>query len=168
VNLASRIEGINKYFGTSIIVTEETKKELAGGNFNLLSLGSIKAAGKDEPVKLFTLLETALDADLKKIWEDALSAFKNKNWSEALAAFKSFGDQVPSLMKSSELYIKQISHLQSSPLPDNWQGEITFQKAHRGAGVVFIFPSYMMHRVTKVTRGVRRSFVLWVGGCTYK
>ena len=126
MNLASRIEGINKYFGTSIIVTEETKKELAGGNFNLLSLGSIKAAGKDEPVKLFTLLETALDADLKKIWEDALSAFKNKNWSEALAAFKSFGDQVPSLMKSSELYIKQISHLQSSPLPDNWQGEITF------------------------------------------
>jgi adenylate cyclase len=126
VNLASRIEGINKYFGTLIIVTEETKKELAGSNFNLLPLGSIKAAGKDEPVKLFTLLDIALDANLKKIWEEALSAFKNKKWNDALAAFKSFGEQVPTLNKASDLYIKQVSHLQSTSLPDNWQGEITF------------------------------------------
>ena len=41
-------------------------------------------------------------------------------------------------------------------------------KAPRGKGVVFIFPSYMMHRVTKITKGVRRSFVLWVGGEHYK
>ena len=41
-------------------------------------------------------------------------------------------------------------------------------KAPRGKGVVFIFPSFMMHRVTKVTKGTRRSFVLWVGGTHYK
>ena len=41
-------------------------------------------------------------------------------------------------------------------------------KAPRGKGVVFIFPSYMMHRVTKLTKGTRRSFVLWVGGEHYK
>jgi PKHD-type hydroxylase len=41
-------------------------------------------------------------------------------------------------------------------------------KAPRGKGVVFIFPSFMMHRVTQVTRGTRRSFVLWVGGEHYK
>lgn len=41
-------------------------------------------------------------------------------------------------------------------------------KAPKGKGVVFIFPSYMMHRVTKITKGTRRSFVLWVGGEHYK
>lgn len=41
-------------------------------------------------------------------------------------------------------------------------------KAPKGKGVVFIFPSYMMHRVTKLTKGTRRSFVLWVGGEHYK
>ena len=41
-------------------------------------------------------------------------------------------------------------------------------KMHRGKGTVVIFPSYMMHRVTPVTRGTRRSFVLWVGGSHYK
>jgi len=49
-----------------------------------------------------------------------------------------------------------------------WQGASAIQTAHRGAGVVFIFPSYMMHRVTRVTKGTRRSFVLWVGGSHYK
>ena len=38
----------------------------------------------------------------------------------------------------------------------------------RGAGNVVIFPSYMPHRVSPVTRGIRRSFVLWVGGGHYK
>jgi PKHD-type hydroxylase len=41
-------------------------------------------------------------------------------------------------------------------------------KVQRDKGLVFIFPSYMMHRVTPVTKGIRRSFVLWVGGEHYK
>ena len=43
-----------------------------------------------------------------------------------------------------------------------------FVKAERSAGCVFLFPSYMMHRVTPVTRGTRKSFVLWLGGGHYK
>ena len=43
-----------------------------------------------------------------------------------------------------------------------------FIKAERSAGCVFLFPSYMMHRVTPVTRGTRKSFVLWLGGGHYK
>jgi PKHD-type hydroxylase len=38
----------------------------------------------------------------------------------------------------------------------------------RGAGNVVIFPSYMPHRVAPVTKGIRRSFVLWLGGEHYK
>ena len=38
----------------------------------------------------------------------------------------------------------------------------------RGKGVGVLFPSYMMHRVSKVTKGVRKSLVLWVGGAHYR
>jgi len=38
------------------------------------------------------------------------------------------------------------------------------EKAPRNRGMVFIFPSYILHRVTPVTEGIRKSFVLWVGG----
>jgi len=49
-----------------------------------------------------------------------------------------------------------------------WQGGNSIIKAERGRGVVVVFPSYLMHRVTKVTKGTRRSFVLWVGGEHYR
>jgi len=49
-----------------------------------------------------------------------------------------------------------------------WTGGNSISSAERGAGVVVVFPSYLMHRVTKVTKGTRRSFVLWVGGEHYK
>lgn len=38
----------------------------------------------------------------------------------------------------------------------------------RGKGVSVLFPSYMMHRVSPVTKGVRKSLVLWVGGAHYR
>ena len=49
-----------------------------------------------------------------------------------------------------------------------WQGGLNIIKAPKDKGVVFVFPSYMMHRVTPITKGTRRSFVLWVGGEHYK
>jgi PKHD-type hydroxylase len=51
---------------------------------------------------------------------------------------------------------------------DYWQGGEGWTTAARGKGTVFIFPSYMMHRVSPVTKGTRKSFVLWVGGGHYK
>ena len=40
--------------------------------------------------------------------------------------------------------------------------------AHREQGAAIIFPSFYLHRVTPVTKGVRKSFVLWVGGEPYR
>tara|TARA_R100000951_G_scaffold115978_2_gene125980 strand:- start:4403 stop:4996 length:594 start_codon:yes stop_codon:yes gene_type:complete len=61
--------------------------------------------------------------------------------------------------------------------PDQYEGgelQITQGGPHelaytapKKAGSVTIFPSYMMHRVTPVTKGIRKSFVLWVGGTPY-
>ena len=50
-------------------------------------------------------------------------------------------------------------------------GKGVFETSHvcpRGKGITVIFPSYMMHRVTPVTKGTRRSLVLWVGGSHYR
>tara|TARA_R110000782_G_scaffold201534_1_gene290209 strand:+ start:321 stop:905 length:585 start_codon:yes stop_codon:yes gene_type:complete len=49
-----------------------------------------------------------------------------------------------------------------------WYGGQSITDAPKGAGVVVLFPSYLMHKVSKVTKGTRRSFVLWIGGEHYK
>lgn len=49
-----------------------------------------------------------------------------------------------------------------------WPGGTYPLVGPRGKGNVIIFPSFMMHRVTPVTRGTRKSFVLWLGGGHYR
>jgi PKHD-type hydroxylase len=74
-----------------------------------------------------------------------------------------------------ELSWRKISlTIQMSEDEDYEGGELEFmrgpypQKAPRGKGVVVVFPSYLLHRVTPVTKGTRKSMVLWVGGGRYK
>lgn len=48
-----------------------------------------------------------------------------------------------------------------------WTGS-GIQKVEKHKGCAILFPSYMLHRITPVTKGTRRSLVLWVGGSTYR
>lgn len=49
-----------------------------------------------------------------------------------------------------------------------WTGGKEPLKAPKGKGAVVMFPSYLLHRITPVTKGVRKSLVLWVGGSTFR
>lgn len=49
-----------------------------------------------------------------------------------------------------------------------WTGGNEPLTAPRGKGVMVLFPSYMLHRVSPVTEGIRKSLVLWVGGSHFK
>jgi adenylate cyclase len=55
VNLASRLEGQNKDFGTTIIVSEFTLAKL-GDRYDVRRLGDVKVKGKERPVEIFELL----------------------------------------------------------------------------------------------------------------
>lgn len=79
-----------------------------------------------------------------------------------------FGPGNPSLRKVSiTVQLSGPDEYEGGDL-EYWQGGDNIVKSPKDRGVVFIFPSYMMHRVTPVTKGTRRSFVLWVGGEHYK
>jgi PKHD-type hydroxylase len=59
--------------------------------------------------------------------------------------------------------------------PDEYEGgdfEIwtggNFKTAERKQGCAILFPSFLMHRITPITKGTRRSLVLWMGGDSYK
>jgi len=48
-----------------------------------------------------------------------------------------------------------------------WTGG-DFKTIERKQGCAILFPSFLMHRITPITKGIRRSLVLWVGGESYK
>ena len=77
VNLASRLEGVNKAFGTMICVSRATR-EAAGERFVFRQLGSVKVAGRSEPELVYELMGEAghPGAALARTYEEALTLFE--------------------------------------------------------------------------------------------
>jgi len=63
VNLGSRLESLNKEYGTRIIISNATRERLTG-SYTFRPLGDVKVKGKTEPVMIFELVsrETASEA----------------------------------------------------------------------------------------------------------
>ncbi|WP_426418245.1 adenylate/guanylate cyclase domain-containing protein [Bradyrhizobium genosp. A] len=125
VNLSSRLEGINKVYGTSIVISEETFR-LAQGAVEARELDTITVAGKTEPIRIFELMATAgaLSAGLVTLCElfaDGLATYRRKDWDKAKAAFEQCLLAVPD-DPPSRLFIERISRLRTANLADDWDG----------------------------------------------
>jgi adenylate cyclase len=125
VNLASRLESLNKQFGTWILVSESTRKE-AGSKFSFLSLGTIKASGKKESVGVYALFDDPIPTDVENQWLKAINKFRIRAWDEAEAQFRAASENEVRLKKAAELYLHELAQHRISAPEENWQGEIEF------------------------------------------
>jgi adenylate cyclase len=124
VNLGSRLEGINKQYGTRIIVSEFTQAA-AGPNFITREIDWVKVKGKKLPVRIFELMgegsPKAELAEILKIWSDAFQLYHQRNFSNALECFKRVLSLSPD-DEPSKLYVQRCEdYLSESPAPD-WDG----------------------------------------------
>ena len=100
VNLASRLEGVNKVFGTGgILISGHTAEKLNGG-FILRILHKVRVVNVNTPLRVYELLETqsAGSEELKlyiEDWNKAHELFENKDWSSALDKMKSLSMRNP-------------------------------------------------------------------------
>jgi len=89
VNLASRLEGQSKSYGVTIVVGENSAKDVA--DFALLEMDLIKVKGKNTAVRIFTLAgdpavaTTSWFKDLRAKHNAALAAYRAQRWDEAEA-----------------------------------------------------------------------------------
>lgn len=121
------------------------------------------------------LMSLAAQAN-KELWNfDLISAPELIQYTEYYASeeghydwHQDIGPNEGSLRKVSiTVQLSESDEYQGGDL-EIWTGGSAVHTSERGAGVVVVFPSYLMHRVSKVTKGTRRSFVLWVGGEHYR
>jgi class 3 adenylate cyclase/glutaredoxin len=92
VNLASRLEGVNKHYGSRILVTEETLMA-AGDKFLTRRLDTVRVVGMKTPVQIHELLDIAESAaeetrQLAGLFNRARDTFENRDWAAAEAAFE--------------------------------------------------------------------------------
>lgn len=125
VNLASRLEGINKYYGTRIIVGEATQRLIAS-KFVTRQLDFVAVKGKSEAVGIYELIAeknqvTGKTLDFVAAFESALSAYRKQAWDEAEALFR----KAAALKEDDacQLFIERIVEYRVNPPGAAWSGE---------------------------------------------
>jgi adenylate cyclase len=122
VNLASRIEGLNKMLGTRAIISGETL-QAAGSGVATRRLGRVRVVGRSEPVALFEL--TSADAEsVREPFEAALQDFERGEFERARAGFRGVLAAQPDDGPSA-FYVKECDRAQAEGAITHWTGVIT-------------------------------------------
>jgi len=124
VNLAARLEGVNKQYGTWILASDDTVKETEG-RILTRKLDKVRVVGINEPVRLHNLIEIMDEATpeqkkLVEVFHEALDNFEQRKWKEALRGFKE-----TLLMENggpSAKYIERCEAFLKKPPAQIWDG----------------------------------------------
>jgi adenylate cyclase len=125
VNLASRLEQANKFYGTRILVSEGTR-DLAGDTLAFREIDSLRVSGKQEPVRVFELMDYADQLSeaaqkLMQAYEAALARYHSQDWDEAEAGFRACLEVVPA-DRPSQVMLDRIAAFRQEPPEVGWDG----------------------------------------------
>lgn len=123
VNLAARLEGINKTYGCNIVISEYTLAILTG-SYHIRFLDAVKVKGKHLPVKIYQVAPHAYPVDEIALYEAMLEHYNNLRWDDALAFAKQLRAKDPKSVLY-ELYEERIVLYQVTPPPADWDGSFT-------------------------------------------
>jgi len=130
VNLASRLESINKRYHTQILISEFTFKELQQDAFRTRLVDIIKVKGKSLAVKIYEVIGFAADPinneEIKYLdaYERGFSLYLKKDFYSALPLFKEALQFKPD-DEPSKLMIERIKDLDDKNLEGEWDGSVT-------------------------------------------
>jgi adenylate cyclase len=130
-NLASRLEGLNKYFGTSVLATREIHRA-AEGKLTSRLIGHVQVKGFARAVEVHELLGPLEIAGATRSWRDkfaeALANFRRREFD---AAEKLFQETIQ-LRKDGDgpslFYLGKISELRVHPPSSDWIGEVAMKE----------------------------------------
>ena len=126
VNLASRLEGVNKQYDTrGILISEYTRNQI-GDDFLVRPLSRVTVFGIPRPLQIFELLDIRADADPKmqegiEIWENAYKAYEKRDFSLATKLFSELYQLDPS-DNTVRYYMERCRDFITSPPSDDWDG----------------------------------------------
>ena len=125
VNLASRLENVNKVYGTHLLVNAMTR-DMAKDYYEFREVDLILVVGKEEPEQVFEVLgrrgEVAQSKlDLAERFALGLAAYRRQAWTEAVTAFRSVLELAPE-DGPARVFVDRIPLLSAQSLPANWDG----------------------------------------------
>jgi len=125
VNLASRLEGANKIYGTTAMISENTYNN-AKDYIEVRKLDTIRVIGKTEPIVIYELLgmKGSLPQkmyDVIDLYNQGLEMFGEHQWKKAMKFFKDALDIFPD-DGPSNTYSGRCDEFMKKPPSKNWDG----------------------------------------------
>ena len=125
VNLAARLEGVNKQYGTWILASELTYRE-AQEDFAARKLDRVRVVGVSEPVRLFEIIDESAQLPEEKRqlldeFHNGLELFEGREFGEAGGHFSRLNREFPD-DGPSKTYFDRCTKFQKEPPPANWDG----------------------------------------------
>lgn len=127
VNLASRVEGVNKNYGTHLIITHSTYQKVSE-HFVCRLLDIVAVKGKTEGVKIYELIgrkEEELPEETVKlceIFDQGWQAYRSQKWDEGLEIFERIRKEFPQDEVAANLYIERCTEYKKNPPGPDWDG----------------------------------------------
>jgi len=129
INLASRMEGLNKYLGTRVLITGDTQKDVSSRVVTRY-LGLFRLKGFEKAVAVYELTafpeKEAESRPLRERFAAALDKFTKREFAGAEEAFRRVLETSPGDGPAG-FYLEQIQELRTAELPADWKGEITLK-----------------------------------------
>jgi adenylate cyclase len=119
VNLAARLEGVNKLYGTDILVSETTAA-LVEGRLPLRRLDRVRVKGKSRPVEIYTFWDGASHDELNN---KAIAAYRAQRWDEAENLWRRLGVEAEDPVALA--YLERIEQFRENPPSPDWDGSFT-------------------------------------------
>jgi adenylate cyclase len=125
VNLAARLEGVNKQYGTWVLMSQATYEE-TDNKFEVRKLDRVRVVGVSEPVRLYELMDErgALDAPTRNLrdgYAEAHDLFENREWEEAQKRFAELAEEFPE-DGPVKYYLERCKTFVKRPPAENWDG----------------------------------------------
>ena len=131
VNLGARLEGINKYYHTEIIISHETYKNVRH-KFICRPLDMVAVKGKNIAVAIYELLYEVSEDQNKKLdmevaqefarmTKEAFALYLEKDWDGAIKKYTELKKKYPKDYMP-DLFIDRCKAFKASPPDDSWQG----------------------------------------------
>ncbi len=128
VNLASRIEGMTKQYGASLLISEATYTHLTNASQYLIrDVDKVRVKGKSKPVTVYEVF----DGDLPEIvklkkqtlanFKQGIALYRGAEFSQALSYFNKVL-QIYADDKATHIYVTRCNHYQEHGVPDKWEG----------------------------------------------
>lgn len=121
VNLASRLEGLNKYYGSHILVSEDTYRQVPLGLFTFREVDRVRVKGKHLPIVMYELM--IRHQELLPRFEEGLERYRAKDFTAARQIFDELTHRYDD--GPSRLYSGRCSEYIETPPPADWDGVYT-------------------------------------------